>query len=543
MRRHAAALLAAGALVGPLLWLALSEWPESAAELEPTRVAGLFGRTAALAALSILIALVVGVPGGVALGVLPLGRAWVVVLALGLTMPLPVLTVAWQAVFGRWLALAQSAPGELPVWAPWQQGLVAAALVHGLAGAIAVMALVAVAVRAADPSLDEQAILDGGWRRQWRAVVWPRVLLSGVAGAAWVGVQVFTEITVTDATVVRTLAEEVYGRFVGGAGGVATGVLLSWPAVLVLTGFGLVLLSRLGRAGLFATPPAGGRARGVEHLPRGVIVALQTARLLSVGVAIGLPVAALAWRLGGGGAGGFRVDSIRPTLLNAVATGGELLLRSALESAISGAIAAGLALGFAWHAASPRARPLVVALAVGLAVTPGPVVGLAIRGAITLLLDIEEATVAKLGTAPLRFILYDAPSPVPAIWAAAVRAFPLAFALVAPVVWRTPARLVEQASLDGLSLRQFVRVLGWPRAAESATLAWGAATALAMGEVAATKLVDPPGHEPFILRLFAQMHYGAEPGVTALALLQLGLTAAVIGAWSFSGAGKSDERV
>lgn len=543
MRRHAA-LLAALALVAPLLWLALSEWPESAAELEPTRVAGLFGRTAALAALSILIALVVGVPGGVSLGVLPLGRAWVLVLALGLTMPLPVLTVAWQAVFGRWLALAQSAPGELPVWAPWQQGLVAAALVHGLAGAIAVMALVAVAVRAADPSLDEQAILDGGWRRQWRAVVWPRVLLSGIAGAAWVGVQVFTEITVTDATVVRTLAEEVYGRFVGGAGGVATGVLLSWPAVLVLTGFGLVLLSRLGRAGLFATPPAGGRARGVEHLPGGVVAALHGARLLSVGIAVGLPVAALGWRLGGGGAGGFRLDSIRPTLLNAVATGGELLLQSALEASISGAVATALALGFAWHAAaSPRARPWVVALAVGLAVTPGPVVGLAIRGAITLLMDAEEATVARLGAAPLRFILYDAPSPVPAIWAAAVRGFPLALALVAPVVWRTPARLVEQASLDGLSVRQFARVLGWPRAAESATLAWGAATALAMGEVAATKLVDPPGHEPFILRLFAQMHYGAEPGVAALALLQLGLTAAAIGAWSFSGAGKGDERV
>ena len=53
-------------------------------------------------------------------------------------------------------------------------------------------------------------------------------------------------------------------------------------------------------------------------------------------------------------------------------------------------------------------------------------------------------------------------------------------------------------------------------------------TVLALGEVSAAKLVVPAGYKSFILELFAQMHYGAEATVAALAVAQVAVTAAVV---------------
>jgi iron(III) transport system permease protein len=58
-------------------------------------------------------------------------------------------------------------------------------------------------------------------------------------------------------------------------------------------------------------------------------------------------------------------------------------------------------------------------------------------------------------------------------------------------------------------------------AAARATLA---VAALALGEVSATKLVNPPFRTAYILRLFDLMHYGAESTVAALCLMQLAAT-------------------
>jgi len=48
-----------------------------------------------------------------------------------------------------------------------------------------------------------------------------------------------------------------------------------------------------------------------------------------------------------------------------------------------------------------------------------------------------------------------------------------------------------------------------------------AVAALSLGEVSASKLVNPPSRGAFVLRLFDQMHYGAETTVAALALMPL----------------------
>ena len=51
-----------------------------------------------------------------------------------------------------------------------------------------------------------------------------------------------------------------------------------------------------------------------------------------------------------------------------------------------------------------------------------------------------------------------------------------------------------------------------------------AVAALALGEVSASKLVNPPFRTAYVLRLFDLMHYGAESTVAALCLMQLAAT-------------------
>jgi ABC-type spermidine/putrescine transport system permease subunit II len=54
-----------------------------------------------------------------------------------------------------------------------------------------------------------------------------------------------------------------------------------------------------------------------------------------------------------------------------------------------------------------------------------------------------------------------------------------------------------------------------------------AVTALALGELAASKLVQVPGRQTFAQELFNQMHYGATATTAALAIVQLALALAV----------------
>ena len=48
-----------------------------------------------------------------------------------------------------------------------------------------------------------------------------------------------------------------------------------------------------------------------------------------------------------------------------------------------------------------------------------------------------------------------------------------------------------------------------------------AVAALALGELAASKLVQVPGRQTFAQELFNQMHYGATATTAALAIVQL----------------------
>ena len=127
----------------------------------------------------------------------------------------------------------------------------------------------------------------------------------------------------------------------------------------------------------------------------------------------------------------------------------------------------------------------------------------------------------------LRAWLYTGPSPVPAVWAGVARFFPVALAVCLPAARLVPGVRIEQARLDGLGAWGVLRRVAWPALGGPALAAALGVAALTLGEVSATRLVDPPGRAPFGLRLFAQMHYGAESAVAALALVQVAAAALV----------------
>ena len=249
---------------------------------------------------------------------------------------------------------------------------------------------------------------------------------------------------------------------------------------------------------------------------------------LAAGLFAGLPLAALMWKAGGGGTRvGWGPVALAEELWKVLRTDGEVLLGSLSAAVGSGLVAAGLAWVACWLANGSRwfGRFLFV-LCVVLAVTPGPVVGLGLKSAIANLVDAEEWVLKRAGAdptfPPVRSLLYDQPSPVPAGWAAVVRLFPVAVAVIWPAVRAIPRDLLEAATLDGVECRGgYVLV---PLTGPAATRAALAVAALALGEVSATKLVNPPFRTAYILRLFDLMHYGAESTVAALCLMQLAAT-------------------
>src|SRR5206468_7381121 len=97
---------------------------------------------------------------------------------------------------------------------------------------------------------------------------------------------------------------------------------------------------------------------------------------------------------------------------------------------------------------------------------------------------------------PLRSALYDQPSPLPAVWACVVRFFPVAVAVLWPAVRGLPQPLLDAAALDG-GRRAEWRGVVWPLCRGAVFRAAVAVAVLSLGEVVASKLVQPPGRQSF----------------------------------------------
>jgi iron(III) transport system permease protein len=499
------------------------------------RIGELVLNTAVLAAGAIIVAVPAGTVGGVLLSRVPfIGRRLAVgVAALGLFVPLPVYAVAWQVILSGWLPTTALAPGEVAWW-PWAQGLVPAAWVHGTAAVPWVIAIVAAGLATADRGLEEDALVTGGPREVFRRVLLPRIAPAALAAAVWVAVQSATEITVTDAMMVRTLAEEAYTQLaVGYATGAAAAAAVTLPFLLVAVVIAVLLVRRVER--FLPSATGGGDWPVANAYPTRVRTGVAILVWGLVMVFAGLPVAAIAWKAAGGGTpGGADVGRLVETLGRLARSDGWVLGESLLTAAASGIITAALA----WLACGIALRSrwfagFLLVLCVILWLTPGPLIGFGLKNVFSGLMSVEDGVVEWSGlhssVLSIRSLVYDQPSPVPVVWAAVTRLFPLAVAITWPAVRAVPKDLLDLAAVDGLGVPAFFRRVITPVAGRAVPVAAVAVAALALGEVSAGKVVTPPGYRAFVLDLFAQMHYGTDATVCGLCLIQLAATAAGLG--------------
>jgi ABC-type Fe3+ transport system permease subunit len=242
----------------------------------------------------------------------------------------------------------------------------------------------------------------------------------------------------------------------------------------------------------------------------------------------GVPLVSL-FRQAGGGAD-WSAHRLAVELRRAVTLQAPMVLDSLAWAAAAGVLAAGLALVASWLALnSRRLRVLLFLLAVALWAVPGPVLGFGLKESINRIMDVEDALLTWTTARPLKDVLYLWPTPLPVLWAHVARLFPYAVAVVWPAVRDVPGDLREAAWVDGASAwGEFRRVI-WPATRRAFGIAALAVTALSLGELAASKIVQVPGRSTFAQELWAQMHYAATATTASLGLVQLTLAVALWG--------------
>lgn len=497
-------------LATPSSWRAWSEWD---------RLLTLATNTLLLAGGTLAVTMTLGIPTAILLyrSDVPARRVLRAMVFLGLFIPLPLFATAWQATWGAAMIL------------PWDQGLVPAIAVHSLAALPWVVWLTGLGLRRVDREWEEEALLAGGpIRCLWHVTLRRALPALGMAGL-WVLVQTAGEITVTDLMLVRTFAEEVYTQFVLGDG-LARSVAVALPGTLLVAGGVIWAVRRSHQSGVVVA--VAGEPQTLLHLGCGRWpIALA---LASIGfVLIVVPIGNLLWRAGGGSIGSWSWHVFISQIDNGFTVHSGLLFGSLLGAAITGAITAALALLACWLTAESRfGRGMLMVLVIAAWTIPGPIVGFGLKGVIELVMNLEEAVLVPMGITgrlPLRLWLYDGPSPAPVMWAAVVRLFPFAVAILWPAVRAIPKDLIEVARVEGATPRQELRYVVWPLVRRTWFVAVLAVALLALGEVSAGKLVQTPGAATFTQELFNQMHYGVGPELAALALMQTAVTALVAG--------------
>ena len=440
-------------------------------------------------------------------------------------IPLPVFAVAWQIVLGNWLPSWSLEPGQI-AWRPWQRGLLPAAIVHGFAAVPWVVWIVSAVLNRTDPGLEDAARIDGGTGMLIRRVLLPRMALAIAVASTWVAVQAATEIPISDAMMVRTIAEEVYAEMVGNPAGGGAAVAIALPLWIASATIALVVLNSLRNR----FPPASesiARTPSPQRCKWGVTAFAW----LIVALVSGLPFTTLVWRAGGGS--DFRFGFLVNTITTQFRDSGTVIVESLLAAFVAGLVTAILA----WLVCTTLGRTrrgiaFLISFALVLWLVPGPIVGFGLKELILVVLDGEDAIFRVLGFAPafppLRSLLYDQPSPVPAILAAIVRLFPIAVAIILPSIRAVPTELWELARLDGLGSIKLLRRVLIPLTGSAVLRAGVAVAVLSLGEVSASKLVNPPARRAYILDLFNQMHYGAEATVAGLCLVQVAMTGLVL---------------
>jgi iron(III) transport system permease protein len=524
---------------------ALLRYPESLhVLLDVSRLSILTGNTLLL----ILGTLIITLPPGVLLAVLLYrtdlpGRRWIRGLILvTLFIPLPLFASGWQASLGSggwltfpsWTTIDPSDPDLQQTgiaWKPWAHGLVAASWIHALAGLPWIVLLVGQGLCWVERELEEDALMAVGSWKVLLYVTLPRARASLSMAVGWVAIMTATEIAVTDMMQVRTFAEEVYNQFtrpevsqdfpLGLAGTLAANL----PAIIVCW----ILLWLATRRFERSLPPLDRLTSSSPLLfpLRAWRWPLLVTTLVFCGLLGGVPVGSLVWKAGTTPGQTWSAGVTVYHLRTALSVRGQLIGASILWALVAGLVLSSGGLIACWVANGSKVMSrFVLALAVTAWVIPGPVIGIGLKEAINLILDMTHSKV-------LADVLYYGPSPLPLLWAYGLRFLPAALALLWPIVRLIPRELIESAQIDGATPTQELTRVVWPLTRFPWFRAGLAVAILALGELSASKLVETPGSQTFAHEVFTQMHFGVTEDLAALCLWLL--IAVIVGAIAVAG--------
>jgi iron(III) transport system permease protein len=520
--------LARELVIHPTAWQAWSEW---------RRLLDLAWNTFALTVGTMAVALPLGFAAALLLyrSDLPGRRFFRSLVILALFIPLPLLASAWQSALGSngwlptsiWRIVPPTDPDYSPTgisWKPWAQGLVPAIWIHTLAGVPWVIWLCGVGLNRVERNLEEDALVNGGIWNTLRYVSFPRALPALGLAALWLLVQTTTEIAITDMMQVRTFAEEVYTQFArpdpGASRDAAARALV---VALPPSGLGMIFILLLLRNWERRLPPL---ALTADSWP---LLQLGRARWLAwisvvflLLVLLGMPIGSLVWKTGQIPPGrGWSASVFRVNFVQVFRTQRELLNSSFITAVATAALVSALALISCWlFREKPRWAALAFIILIISWMMPGPILGIGLKESINLLMRLEDAATDNR-VHLFRQILYSGPSPLPVMWADAIRFLPCAVALLWPATRVISQAHFDVARTDGARPADELRHVVVPSVASAVWLALLAVTALSLGELSAGKMVETPGGETFAHELFMQMHYGTGNHLAAMCLLLL----------------------
>ena len=440
---------------------------------------------------------------------LPLRKSVGAAVSVLLFLPLYTQTAAWQAGFGQqgWFV-------------DWLEGWPGAIWIHTLAATPWVVMIVGAGLRRVQPQLEEAALLDATQFSVLCSVTLRRSWLSIAAAAIWVGVQTAGEFTVTDMWRLRTYAEAIFRGFAVGESpeSAAFGLLPSTLACAVVIAATLIIVGRwLREDARPPTRPSWIFRLGVWRWPMFTVVSLLMVLL------VGVPLVNLLAQLGsevsqlpdGSLAHGWSPVRALAMLSFSVQEFHRELLASLGIGAVAALVALVLSTLLAWIACRGRigAALVVIVISVLLAL-PGPVIGVAIS--------------RTLGAAHWNWLnlLYDRSILAPTI-AQTVRALPIVTIILWYALRSVPRQTLDAAALDGAGYWGRLWWVALPGRKAALAAGWLIGFAVALGDLAATFLVIPPGLELISRRIFEEIHYGV-PGRVAGVTMVLMLTTSTI---------------
>lgn len=406
--------------------------------------------------------------------------------------------LAWMSIAGRRQLLDQVVaiilgPDRLTISA---YGLGGSAIVLGLALSPIATLLIVSRLQAIEPELIEQGyLLRPAWATA-RRVLFPLIVPGVIAGAGLIFVLALVEYGVPSVLQFNVFSMEIYALFSQDNDPVraaATSLALLAPGAAVLAGTQWVS----------KTNPLKGTPRRPVSLPMSEWPLLV--RLLGrVGVAAGLlavvgPVVVLLGRA-----------ASPANYPSALSVANRELMLTVMVAGVAATCAAPIATSVAAGVLRRRAGTIAwLACALPLAI-PGPLAGVAwVYAGNSPALDWAHGT-------PLLLILTHLSKLLPiAVFAAATQ------------VRRVDPLLLEAAELHPVGTTRLLHRIHLPLYAPAMLLAWVVVFVLSLGELGASLMVAPPGQSTLPMTIYNLMHYGASETVAALALVTLGVAAAV----------------